>query len=180
LLALGLRFRSDIPILTVKIGITTMRILLLTALSCCLVLAAAACGSTSRDAGSSKTYGSNASEAIAPADTSHPTPTISTLRRGKTTRATATFRGVGDGESAIGDGERPLVLMIGERRIEAPFVAGPSRFREGGATVEQAAYRLPDGMRSKLLQTPARNITVRVHDGAAYRSYPYVSGDLIE
>lgn len=112
-----------------------------------------------------------------PADTLT-APTLTSLRTGDGALLTVTFRS--EAGATLSD-TAPLVLVIGGEEVEAPLASGPARSADpDGTVVDQASYQLSTDAFRRLADARHDAVTVRLSDGSAYRSYPYVSGDFIE
>ncbi len=93
-------------------------------------------------------------------------------------RILVTFRSQ-DGVSIAPD--QPLILLVEQDSVAFPIASGPARSLEpeNGTTIDQASYRSASPWEARLLRAPGDSVSVLVHDGEAYRAYPYRSGDLV-
>ena len=107
----------------------------------------------------------------------YPTPTVMPIGSPSGLLLTVTFRSPAG--VPVSD-QHPLRLQIGAEAVTAALADPPARREEAQAVVDQAVYRLPAEEGTRLRRTRPDAVTVQVHDGTRYYTYPYRPGDLVE
>ena len=103
-------------------------------------------------------------------------PEIAVLGMGERAVLSVTFRGPSPQRVSAG---RPAVVRTGSGAVEAEPIGPPAQSVENGRVqVTSASYALT-AAQARALQTPGPGATIEVHDGQAYRSYPFVRTDIV-